>query len=334
MNFILIANFTHSFFLNPKRSKLPHEKTSWPKRAGPKKTQKTFQNSGWWSTLPETNIFRTWKWMVGILLVVFFWGVSALFSGGRFLLLVSGSGKIIRFRRLWGKGNLRNSGAALGAVVPKKITKKVDWCGCSYYPPLSLTWFILKDDTKRNSSSRFRTWKVHDFQVSAVKLWECSCVVFGRLMLMVFEHGSAAKNVIWRRGHSFCIAIFRGWDPQQSGQVVSPLRLVAFYIWFPTQFFLGGISILHKPERMPKPINETQGFSFFVQQPSWTFSSRKVPWDHLGSWQQLLPGVPDRGVSRPQKSGKKSELWRCWKKPFLLKKKLPTFRLNFWLWTS
>ena len=71
---------------------------------------------------------------------------------------------------------------------------------------------------------------------------------------------------------------------------------------------------------MPKPINKTQEFSFFVQQPSWTFSSRKVPWDHLGSWQQLLLGVPDPGVSRPQKSGKKSELWRCWKKPFLLKK--------------
>lgn len=85
---------------------------------------------------------------------------------------------------------------------------------------------------------------------------------------------------------------------------------------------------------MPKPINKTQGFSFFVQQPSWTFSSRKVPWDHLGSWQQLLLGVPDPGVSRPQKSGKKSELWRCWKKPFPLKKQLPTVRLNFWLWTS
>lgn len=37
-----------------------------------------------------------------------------------------------------------------------------------------------------------------------------------------------------------CIANFGGWDPQQRGQVVSPLRLVAFYIWFPTLFFLGG----------------------------------------------------------------------------------------------
>ena len=49
-------------------------------------------------------------------------------------------------------------------------------------------------------------------------------------MLMVFEHGSAAKNVIEDEDIHCCIANFGGWDPQQRGQVVSPLRLVAFYI--------------------------------------------------------------------------------------------------------
>lgn len=87
-------------------------------------------------------------------------------------------------------------GNPLEQWYPKNLPKRLIDAAVGITTPLSLTWFILKNDTKRNSSSRFRTWKVHHFQVSAVKLWECSCVVFGGLMLMVFEHGSAAKNAI------------------------------------------------------------------------------------------------------------------------------------------